>query len=68
MRGGASVDMKWSGGKPTEVTVTGGWQPDIRLKTPQGVTSVKVNGEERGAGEFVALTLKPGERAAIIFK
>ena len=68
VRGGASVDMKWSGGKPTEVTVTGGWQPDIRLKTPQGVTSVKVNGEERGAGEFVALTLKPGERAAIIFK
>lgn len=68
VRGGASVDMKWSGGKPTEVTVTGGWQPDIRLKTPQGVTSVKVNGEERGAGEFVALRLKPGERAAILFK
>jgi len=32
VRGGATVDLTWKGGKPVSVTVTGGWNPDIEMK------------------------------------
>ena len=49
-RGGAGIDMEWSDGKPTSITVTGGWQNKIRIKT---------------GDEMHELKLRPGERRTL---
>lgn len=67
VRGGATVDMKWAEGKPVEVCLTGGWNPDIKLKMPAGVTRVTVNGKAQEVNGFLELNLQKGERTYIRF-
>ena len=52
VRGGASIDLTWKGGKPLSITVTGGWDPDIRIKTSDNHYTLYLKQGER-------TTLKP---------
>ena len=52
VRGGATVDLEWKDGRATKMTITGGWQPNITIKGPNGLTT---------------LTLKPGKKHTITF-
>ena len=52
VRGGATVDLEWKDGRATKMTITGGWQPNITIKGPNGITT---------------LTLKPGKKYTITF-
>ena len=61
------VSMKWKEGKPVEVILTGGWNPNIKIKMPEGITEVSVNGEKRKAEKFVELTVPEGEIARLRF-
>lgn len=67
VRGGAEVDFTWSDGKVRSVTVTGGKQPEQRLKMPAGVKSATVNGKRVKSKEYIDLTLNEGESAEILF-
>ena len=67
VRGGATVDMKWKDGKPAEVILTGGWNPNLKIKMPEGVTEVSVNGEKRRVKDFLELTVTEGEKTTIVF-
>ena len=67
VRGGATVDMKWKDGKPAEVILTGGWNPNLKIKMPEGVTEVSVNGEKRPVKGFLELTVTEGEKTTIVF-
>ena len=46
VRGGATIDLTWKEGKPVSITVTGGWNPEIRIKV---------------SDRHYSLHLKPGE-------
>ena len=52
VRGGATVDLEWKDGRATKMTITGGWQPNITIKGPNGLTT---------------LTVKPGKKRTITF-
>lgn len=52
VRGGASIDLVWKDSRPESMTITGGWNPDIRIKLPDG---------------FRELTLEKGQKATIRF-
>ena len=67
VRGGATVDMKWKDGEPAEVILTGGWHPNLKIKMPEGVTEVSVNGEKRCVKDFLELTVTEGEKTTIVF-
>ena len=67
VRGGATIDMKWKEGKPVEIILTGGWDPNIKIKTPEGVAEVSVNGEKRKAEKFLELTVPEGEIVKLRF-
>ena len=67
VRGGATVDMKWKDGKPAEVILTGGWNSNLKIKMPEGVTEVSVNGEKRRVKDFLELTVTEGEKTTIVF-
>ncbi len=53
VRGGATVDLKWSDGKPTEITITGGWQPENKIVS--GDRTIEL---ELAQGETVTLSLQ----------
>ena len=59
--------MKWKDGKPAEVILTGGWNPNLNIKMPEGVTEVSVNGEKRRVKDFLELTVTEGEKTTIVF-
>ena len=42
VRGGATIDLEWKYGRATKLTVTGGWQPDLKIKGPNGFFDLKV--------------------------
>ena len=42
VRGGAVIDLEWEKGKPTEVTVTGGWNENIIIRMPDGLQTEKI--------------------------
>lgn len=67
VRGGVTVDLTWKNGKPVSAVLTGGWNPEVRLKMPQGISQVSVNGAQRQPGEFLELSLKQSEQAIIRF-
>ena len=52
VRGGATVDLEWKDGRATKMTITGGWQPNITIKGPNGLTT---------------LSVKPGKKHTINF-
>ena len=52
VRGGATVDLEWKDGRATRMTITGGWQPNITIKGPNGLTT---------------LTVKPSKKHTITF-
>ena len=52
VRGGATVDLEWKDGRATRLTITGGWQPNLRIKGPNGFFNLKV---------------KPGKKYVISF-
>ena len=51
-RGGHIVDLEWKEGRATKMTITGGWQPDLKIKGPDG---------------FFDLKVKPGKKYVISF-
>ena len=52
VRGGATVDLEWKDGRATTMTIIGGWQPDLKIKGPNGI---------------INLTVKPGKKHTITF-
>lgn len=68
VRGGTTIDLKWKDRKPTEATLTGGWDPDVRLKMPEGISKVSVNGEKREIDGFLSLTIRKGEQTVLHFE
>ena len=51
-RGGAVIDLEWKEGKPCALTVTGGWDKDMKIRIP-------------GKDELISLTLEEGEKKSI---
>ena len=47
VRGGAEIDLIWKDGQPVSLTVTGGWDPDIRIKLPDGLHELKLRKGQR---------------------
>ena len=47
-RGGFIVDLEWSAGKVTQMTITGGWKKE---------TSIKIPGQD-----FISVSLRPGQK------
>ena len=45
VRGGAAVDLKWEGGRPAEMTITGGWTDSLTVKIPEGCR-ITINGKQ----------------------
>lgn len=45
VRGGATVDLSWKDGRPTEMTVTGGWTDTLKIKTPDGFIGIPSGGK-----------------------
>lgn len=41
VRGGHTVDLEWEDGRPTKLTITGGWQNEIRIKGPDWMITIK---------------------------
>ena len=52
VRGGATVDLEWKDGRPTEMCITGGWEKKITVATYDGIMEFE---------------LRPGERKVISF-
>ena len=52
VRGGATVDLEWKDGRATKLTISGGWQSDLKIKGPNG---------------FFDLKVKPGKKYEISF-
>ena len=46
------IDLEWKGGKPCALTVTGGWDKDMKIRIP-------------GKDELISLTLEEGEKKSI---
>ena len=44
IRGGATVDLEWTDGRPSEMIISGGWAESLTVKIPDGM-SVTVNGK-----------------------
>ena len=44
VRGGATVDLEWTEGRPTEMVISGDWAKSQTVKIPEGM-SVTVNGK-----------------------
>ena len=44
VRGGATVDLEWTDGRPSEMVISGGWAESLTVKIPDGM-SVTVNGK-----------------------
>jgi alpha-L-fucosidase 2 len=40
VRGGAVVDLSWEDGRPTEMTITGGWTDTLKVMTPDGLIEI----------------------------
>ena len=40
VRGGATINLTWKDGRPTEMTVTGGWADTLIVKTPDGLIEI----------------------------
>ena len=53
VRGGATVDLEWKDGHATRMTITGGCQPNITIKGPNGL---------------ITLTVKPGKKYTVTFQ
>ena len=50
VRGGATVDLEWKNGKPVRLTITGGWQHQIKVKI---------------GSEIMTFNLKKGQKKTI---
>ena len=67
-RGGTTVSIEWKDGKPVKAELTGGWNPDIRLKVPAQTSRISCNGEKCRAGEYIDLSLGKGEKTVLTFQ
>ena len=47
VRGGATVDLEWKDGKPTELCITGGWEKKITVATCNGIMEFELRPGER---------------------
>lgn len=56
VRGGATIDLKWTNGRPTSLTIVGGWIPDNRIRIPEGSDA-----------DYIEITLKKGRRINLTF-
>ncbi len=65
-RGGAEIDMSWSNGKVSRIGITGGYAPEVKIKTPAGASRITVNDAPYPIGEYIVLSLKKGEKAEIL--
>ena len=52
VRGGATIDLEWKNGRATKMTIIGGWQPNLKIKGPNGI---------------VTLSVKPGKKYTLSF-
>lgn len=58
-RGGHTIDLEWKDGRPTRMTITGGWQNEIRIRMPEGTYAKSDN--------IITIKTKPGKRHFITF-
>lgn len=71
VRGGATVNLKWKDGKATEAVITGGFQPNMRVKMPKGVSKAKVTINKKSevveGKDFFDIVVEKGKTAKIVF-
>lgn len=71
VRGGATVNLVWKNGKPTQATIIGGVEPNIRMKVPKGITTVKVKtdgkSETFSGTDYIDFVVGKDEEAEITF-
>lgn len=67
-KGGSTVDLQWKDGKPSEMTVTGGWDENVRILIPEGM-DVDIKGcEVKRTDGIVILSIPQGEKAQVRFR
>ena len=67
VRGGATVDLKWQNGRPTEMNIRGGWQEGVRIRIPEGMTAY-LNGRKTDCGPYLEFNLSKGHKASVTFR
>ncbi|MBR6539720.1 MAG: glycoside hydrolase family 95 protein [Bacteroides sp.] len=70
VRGGAAIDLAWSKGKVTTLTLTALNDGTFVLKMPRGIRSARISGIGQAyttTDNFINLTLKKGEKADLVF-
>ena len=67
VRGGATISVEWTDGKPQKVELVGGWNPCLKLKTPANAQRTLYNGKEINTEEYIKMTLKKDEKVILTF-
>lgn len=69
VRGGTTIDLKWKNSKPEKVTLNYGWQNIVKLKVPNGVSRILVNGEiVKNFDRFLYLKLDKNSKTIVDFE
>lgn len=66
VRGGATVDLTWKDGRPTEMVLTGGWKDSFEIRIPDGMTAI-VDGK-RSTGRTILISCPADKECHIKFR
>lgn len=68
VRGGATIDLAWSDGRPNELTIHGGPDEKLRIRVPEGARRYSVDGKSaRKATEYIELDVPAGTTRVLQF-
>ena len=65
--GGAEIDLEWKDGKPTVMTVTGGWEDWVQVHIPKGMSATVSGCRHKYHEDFVHLDMTEGQKAKVRF-
>jgi len=67
-KGGAVIDLTWKDGMPQEMTVTGGWESEVKILIPKEMSATVKGCRHEYHEDFVHLEMAEGQAAKIKFR